>query len=962
MSGFRLPAGGRIVRARPLRFRFGGRIYTGFEGDTLASALIANGVDLVGRSFKYHRPRGVFSAGPEEPNAIVQVGDRPNLKATQVRLVDGLEAGPVNCWPSVGADIGALAGLAKRFLPAGFYYKTFQWPAWRLWEPIIRRAAGLGRVDPAAPTPPGQRRHLHADVLVVGGGIAGLAAARAAARAGARVVLVEREHALGGAILTTACASIDGVPADAWLARTEALLAREPRVRILRATTVFGCYDHGLVGAVERDRIVWKIRARSIVLATGAVERPIAFADDDKPGVMLAGAVRAYLERHGVAAGRRLLLFANNDQAYRTALAWAERGLAVAAVVDPRAAPTGSLPATARARGLRVIEGAVVERALGWRRINAALVRGGDGRAETVVADTIAVSGGYDPAVNLFAQSGGELLWSEPAAAFVPGRPPGRVRCTGAVTGSSCPWHALSGGHKAGADAARAAGAEGDPGAPSAIEPEAVEPLLALWHAGGAPARSWVDRASDVTVADIELAARENYASVEHFKRYTTSGMSPDQGKASNVVALALLGRATGRAPAAVGTTRFRAPYDPVPMAALAGADRGPLLRPLAHLPAHECHVGEGALFEEYGGWLRPSAYPRAGEDREAAIRREAQAVRAGVGLFDASPLGKLIVEGPDAGRFLDRMYVQRLSTLKPGRLRYVVSATEHGIVFDDGVVARLGADRFLVGTTSGGAGRVAESFEEWLQCEWVELRVLVTPVTSQWGVVTVAGPGARALLAAAGTDIDLTSSTFPHMTVRDGRVAGIPARVSRVSFTGELSYEIAVPARSSDALWRALRAAGPAVPFGIEAVMTLRIEKGYLHVGADTDGTTYPADCGFADAVARRTDDFVGRRSMQRPDAVRPGRRQFVGLEAIAGEAALHAGAHVVAADGGSDGHVSSACFSPALGRRIALAMIRDGFARTGETVAVDDLGTTGSARIVPACFVDPDGTRLRG
>ncbi|BBK33689.1 sarcosine oxidase subunit alpha [Stella humosa] len=960
MSGHRLRIGGRIDRDRPLGFRFEGRSLVGFAGDTLASALLASGVSIVGRSFKYHRPRGLFAAGPEEPNAIIQLGPRPDLKATQVLLEEGLEAGPVNCWPGSRFDAGAAIGLAKRFLPAGFYYKTFKWPDWNWWEPLIRRAAGLGRVDPTASAPEGQRRSLHCDVLVIGAGPAGMAAALAAGAAGLRVVLAEQDRLLGGSLLVDR-GEIDGMPSDQWLERAEATLAARRETTILRRTTVLGCYDHGLVAAVERERIVWKIRAARVVVATGAIERPIAFQDDDRPGVMLAGAVRAYLNRWAAAAGRRLVLFTNNDEAYRTAIDWRQAGLDVAAIVDARRSTEGALPDAARAAGIRIVTNATLDRALGRGRVRGVVLRDGTGKTSHIDCDTVAVSGGRDPAVALFVQAGGKLAWQDQIAAFVPGDG-GYTTPVGAAAGLFGLGSALAHGHAAGL-----AGQTVPDILPPAAEDAAQGTILALWHAGGDPARSWVDRASDVTVADVGMAAGEGYVSVEHYKRYTTSGMSPDQGKSSGVLALSLLGRATGRVQADVGTTRFRPPWDPVPISALVGADRGQRLRPVLHLAAHDRHAALGAAFEEYGGWMRPACYPAPGEGREAAIRREAAAVRAGVGLFDASPLGKIDVRGPDAGRFLDRMYIHRLSTLKPGRLRYTLAANEAGIVQDDGVVARLGPDRFLVGTTSGGAVRMAEAFEEWLQCEWVDLEVFVTPVTQQWGVVNLAGPQARALLAAAGTDIELETAAFPHMTFREGLVAGISARVSRVSFTGELSYEVAVPAGRTAELWDALTAAaGPAgiappVPFGIEALMVLRIEKGYLHVGADTDGTTYPADCGFGDVVAKRTDDFVGRRSMRRPDAVRDGRLQLVGLLPEAADAKLAAGAHIVAADEGSDGHVSSACWSPALGRSVGLAMIRNGRARLDETVTVDDLGRRLRARIVRPVFVDPDGTRLK-
>jgi sarcosine oxidase subunit alpha len=976
MSGYRLAAGGRIDRARPLRFVFDGMPMEGFAGDTLASALLANGVSTVGRSFKYHRRRGLFAAGVEEPNAIVTVGSgthaTPNLKATQVALVEGLIARSVNCWPSAAFDIGAAIGLFGRFLPAGFYYKTFMRPDWHMFEPAIRRAAGLGHAPRDADPDRHEKLTAHCDVLVVGAGPAGLAAAREAMGRGLRVILADQDTELGGRLLSDG-GEIDGQEAASWLAALTRELEAQEGLRILRRTTVFGYYDHNLLGAYERCAPwgnagagdapagrLWRIRARRVVLATGAFERPFAFGGNDLPGVMLASAVRSYLARWAVAPGRRAVIATNNDDAYRTALALHDAGVGIAALCDSRLDVGGALADAARARGIPILSGAVLRRARGRRAVEGAEIQRQGGGRIVVDADLIAVSGGWNPAVHLFCQSGGKLVFDTARAAFLPGTSVQAERSTGAAAGDFACDAALAQGAAAGAWAA------GDTvlrlPVPRA-RARAETPLAPLWEVPGG-GKAWVDLLSDVTSDDVRLAARENYVSVEHLKRYTTLGMATDQGKTSNVVGLALLAEATGRDIAQVGTTRFRPPFDPVPIGAMAGRERGDFYRPRATLPMHAGHVAAGALFEDFGGWQRPAAYPRAGEDLAAAARREAAHVRAAVGIFDGSPLGKIMVEGPDAATFLDRIYVATMSTLAPGRLRYGLMLTEHGVVTDDGVCARLGPESFLVGTTSAAASRIAATLDEWLQGEWPDLRVFATPLTHQFGVVTVTGPRARATIAAAGSDIDLSRAAFPHMHWREGRIAGLPVRVMRVSFTGEASYEIQVPAGSTTELWDRLVDAGAAfgiAPFGIEALMTLRIEKGYIHVGSDSDGTTLPGDLGMAGGIARKASDFVGRRSLMRPEALRDDRHQLVGILPDDPHQPLRAGAHVVAAaDGRSEGYVTSACWSPALGRPIGLGMLRRGRARMGERIVLLDEGRRRDARVVAPCFVDPAGANL--
>ncbi len=990
MSGWRLPPSGifgaeRIDRERRILFRFDGRNHVGLAGDSLASALLANGISMVGRSFKYRRPRGIFAAGPEEPNAILQVGrgaaEEPNARATVIPLREGLLAAPVNCRPGLRVDMLAALQPLARFMPAGFYYKTFKAPGWESWEPAIRRAAGLGTLDPA-PAPAGAaHRYAHCDVLVVGAGPAGLAAAEAAGAAGARVILAEQDEAAGGN-LAWDDRFVDGQPSALWAERLAGRLAGRGNVTLLTRTTAFGLYDHGYVSLAERlptdlDRgappatRLWGLRARRIVLACGALERPLVFQNNDLPGVMLASAVRRYLAQYKVAAGRTAVVFTATDDGYRTAFALRMAGVEVAAIVDPR---PDEGPAAQRARdsGLPVFAGSVVSAARGRRAVRAVRIDAlQGGRHAELACDLLAVSGGWTPSVHLFSQAGGSLDWDPAQGCFRPAGGPAGIDCAGAGNGQFGLAGAIAAGRLAGTAAAEAAGATAPspprraPDPPEVLE-DAEAPPAQLWLVPGAnPRKSWVDLQSDVTAADIALAAGENYRSVEHLKRYTTLGMATDQGKTSNVNGLALLAAATGQAIPEVGTTRFRPPFTPVPLAAFAGPYRGDLYRPRRFLPAHAAHVAEGAAFEDFGGWQRPEAYPRGPEDVLAAAAREALAARRGAGLFDASPLGKIEVYGPDAATFLDRIYANTMSTLKPGRVRYGLMLSEHGGIFDDGVCARLAPDRFLVSATSGHAAAVAAMMDEWLQCEWVGLKVLVSDLTTAWATIAVTGPRARSILAALDSGIELAPEAFPHMSVREGRLGGVAARVMRVSFTGDLSYEVSVPAGHGESLWLAARAAGHTVPIGVEALMILRTEKGFIHVGADTDATTQPADIGMAAAIARKPGDFVGRRSLSRPAFAAPGRLQLVGLERLDGTAPFPVGSHIVEGRGSaraSAGAVTSSCFSPILDRPVALAMLRDGLARTGEEVRVFDRGAEMPARVVARCFLDPANARLHG
>ncbi len=976
MSGRGRKGGVTLDHTTPLTFTWAGRKLSGVAGDTLASALLANGVTTIGRSFKYHRPRGLFGAGLEEANAIVQLerGDAsvPNLKATQIELYDGLVAGPVNAWPSVRFDVMAVNALISRFIPAAFYYKTFLWPNWRLFEPSIRMAAGLGIAPTSADPDTYEHRYAHVDVLVIGSGAAGLAAAEAAAavRGNARVMLVEADAEFGGGLLS-ATGPVEGVSPLAWRDAALGRLRRMPNMCLLNRAMAFGFYDHGLIAVVERltDHLppaqrsgprqrMWKVRCARVVLATGAFERPVVFAGNDLPGVMLASAAQTYAVRYGALPGKRVAICANNDSAYGAAFALQDAGCAIAAIVDTRNDP-GPSGAAARARAIDVINGAAPLRAIGRRRVKGLKVLALACGARTRIAcDTVLTSDGWNPAVHLHSQSGGALFYDEALKSFLPGSPVQAAVSVGAAAGVFDLDAAIIG--------ARAA-ARGE--AASISAPLPVGPTRRFADKDGAAAKAWVDLQNDVTVGDVQLAARENFRSIEHLKRYTTLGMASDQGKTSNIAGIHALSDLLGKPAPAIGTTRFRPPFDPVTIGVFAGRAVGADLMPLARTPSHAAQLALGAKMEPYGAWLRPACLPRPGECEEQTIAREVCAVRKGVGLFDASPLGKIEVKGPDAAEFLQRIYVNQVHNLKVGRCRYGMMLNEHGIVHDDGVFARLADDHFLVGTTSGHANTISESFREWLQCEWPQLRVLVENVTTGWAVVNIAGPHARKVLAELDTDIDLTPDAFPHMAFRTGTVGGVPARVQRVSFTGELSYEVAVPWGYGADLWDCLVSAGAPygiTAFGVESLMVMRVEKGFLHVGADTDGTTYPQDIGLGPAITRKPDDFVGRRSITRAEGLRENRRELVGLEVADGGGPLEVGAHVLPVDArepkATQGWVTSSVYSPTLSRPLAMALVERGTRRVDERVRVWSLGTWREARIADQRFYDPAGKKING
>lgn len=974
MTSHRLPSGGRLIdRAWSTPFRFDGRHLRGFRGDTLASALLGAGILLQGRSFKYHRPRGPMASGAEEPNALLGLGQgarfEPNQRATTTALLPGMVTVSQNRWPSLDVDIGAVNDLAYRLFPAGFYYKTFMQPRWawkHLFEPVIRASAGLGR-PPRQPDPDRyEQAYAYADTVVVGGGIAGLRAAVQAADQGGRVIVLEQRPVWGGR--SPVDAGADGATLiEALLAD----LAARPNVTLRRNTMATGLYDHGYLLAAEhiadhdpnadlpRQRL-WRIRAGQIVTATGALERPLAFACNDVPGVMLASAMRDFIVDYAVAPGRNIVVVTNNDDAYRTAMVALDAGLSVAAVIDARPRHDSPLAVAVRDRGVRVLNNMAVAKVTGRKSVTGVAVcpMSGDGShvSEQIACDAVAMSGGWSPVVHLWSHCGGKLIWDDAASLFRPdpAHPPRGADGAAMVTAVGAANGDLTGGLE---DA-----------------PEQA-PILPVWVMPAKAARPlrfkmWLDFQNDVKVSDVELAAREGYESVEHVKRYTTLGMATDQGKISNINGLAVLSGALKQGVAQTGTTTFRPPYTPLTLGTIAAEARGPLFQPLRQTPMDGWHARNHAAWEPVGHWRRPYAYPRGTETRDDAIRREVLAVRGGVGLLDASTLGKILVRGPDAGRFLDMIYTNMMSGLKPGKCRYGLVCSENGFLIDDGVVVRLDADTFLCHTTTGGAEHTHAHMEDWLQTEWWDWQVYTANVTEQWAQIAVAGPKSRDLLNRLG-GMDLSPETLPFMGFAEGELAGIPVRVYRISFSGELAFELATPARFGQQLWDRLMERGAVfdvTPYGTEAMHIMRAEKGFVMIGDETDGTIIPQDLGLDWAISKKKTDFIGKRAQMRSHMTDPDRWKLVGLDSLDGRV-IPDGAYVV--DRGRNdndqrnvqGRVTSTYFSPTLNRPIAMGLLRHGPARMGEVVEFHMADQPPlRAQVVDPVFFDKEGVRANG
>jgi sarcosine oxidase subunit alpha len=999
MAGYRLPRGGtRIDRLTPLRFSFDGAAVPGLAGDTLASALLASGRTLVGRSFKYHRPRGVYTAGAEEPNALVTLGTgaatEPNAKATVIEAADGMIVRSQNAWPSLRRDIGAVNGVLSPYFAAGFYYKTFIGPfrgAWMLYEPVIRRAAGLGRATFAADPDRYETTNAFCDVLVVGAGPAGLSAALAVGRTGARVILCDEAPVPGGSLDLED--SISGRDTAEWISETVAALDALPNVSRLKRMTVYGYYDDNVLAAVEqvapahglkasagtRQRH-WRIQARRVVLASGALERPFVFPGNDLPGVMLAGAALAYARRHGVAVGHQAAVFTNNDSGWRRAVALARAGVTVRAVIDPRTEVPQRAASDLSDAGTQILTGSVVAAARGRPtlasiRVQALNSRTGElsGPAREISCDALLVSAGWNPLVHLASQAGGPPVYEENIRAFVPGEAREDWTAVGAMQGSFESGQAAAEGSRAGLEAAAALGfhaAESEPPASIARagHQQFSDNLLPLFDIP-AKGKAFVDLQNDVTASDVRLAKREGFESVEHLKRYTTLGMAADQGKLSNLNGLTILAGERKLAVPEVGTTRFRPPYNPVSIGVLAGRARGGHFQPLRRTPLHHWHLKAGAEMFKVGLWERPQVYRRAGESLEQAYVREARAVRESVGITDVSTLGKIDIQGPDAAALLDRVYTNTFSSLPVGKARYGLMLREDGFLFDDGTTWRLGDTRYLMTTTTANAALVMQHLEGLLATAWPNLRVSLASVTDHWAGIAVSGPNSRVLLSRVLEGVDISDAGLPMLGVANARVAGIDVLVARLSFSGERAYEVYCGADYGGTVWECLLNAGAdldVVPYGLEALGALRIEKGHV-TGSEITGRTTAHDLGFARMLSAKK-DFVGKPLAFRPALTDGARQQLVGLRSIDGKAVLN-GAHLVSgADpsqpGRSQGYVTSMCYSPALERYIALALLEGGGERHGETLYAADpvRGNFGQVQVVDPVFFDRNGSRMHG
>jgi len=997
----RLQSGGRIDRSKACGFTYNGRKYSGFVGDTVASALLANGVDIVGRSFKYSRPRGIMAAGAEEPNAIFQIGSTeastvPNVRATQQMLYPGLVCSATNGWPNVENDLmGTMGKIGGKMMPPGFYYKTFMYPQsmWGTYEKFIRKAAGLGRSPSEIDPDIYDKMNQHCDVMVVGAGPAGLAAALAAARSGARVIIADEQNEFGGHLLSSR-ELIDGKPAMAWVQAVVEELRSYESVMMLNFATVNGYHDHNFLtihqqmtdhlgetapkGAV-RARL-HRVRAQWVVLAAGAHERPLVFANNDVPGCMLASAISTYVNRYGVVPGKQLVLMTTNDSAYQIAIDWLDAGRDVVAIVDTRANPTGDVVNAAKSRGISVITGSAVIEVQGKKRVQSVTVSGlsptGDkltGTTQKLVCDTVGSSGGWSPVVHLSCHAGSRPVWNDEVIGFLPGPTVQQQLTVGGINGVYQLTDILNEGFNAGQQVAKHL---------NLIVQECKVPQIVTRHEGKAMAlfhiphlkptsrapKQFVDPQNDVTAAGIELATREGFEAIEHVKRYTAMGFGTDQGKLGNINGMAIAAKAQGKTIPQTGTTVFRPNYTPVTFGAIAGRDCRELFDPKRFTAMHKWHVEHNALFEDVGQWKRPWYYPKSGETMQAALDRECKATRDSVAILDASTLGKIDIQGKDAREFLGRIYTNAWAKLAVGKCRYGLMCHEDGMVFDDGVTSCLGENHFLMTTTTGGAAGVLEWLEFYHQTEWPELEVYFTSVTDHWATMTISGPNGRKLLSEL-TDIDLSSDTFKFMDWREGTVAGVPARVFRISFTGELSYEINVQANYGMHIWEKLFEHGAKydlTPYGTETMHILRAEKGFIIAGQDTDGTVTPHDLGMSWCVgATKPFSFVGKRGLQREDNLDKNRKQLVGLKTRDPKVVLPEGAQAVADPKQPIpmtmlGHVSSSYWSANLGRSIAMGFIRGGLERMGDIVyyPLTD-GRVIEAEICSPVFLDPKGER---
>ena len=997
----RLANNGRLIdRRKPINFLFNSKKMIGYEGDSLAASLLANDQILVGRSFKYHRPRGIVASGAEEPNALINLGEggsfEPNARATTTETFDGMVAVSQNHFPSLEFDVGAINSKLSQFLPAGFYYKMFIHPRsfWKhIYEPFIRKSAGLGKAPKDRDLDKYEHYYHHCEVLVVGGGIAGIQAAKSAAASGVRVMLVEQTAHWGGRAVVDGVV-IDNIAAEEWIKGALSELSVMDNVVIRNRTQGSGVYDHGYALGYERisdhtpgdsrpRHRLWRIRCKQIIVATGAIERPLSFAGNDIPGVMLAAAVRDYVVNYGVSPGDRTVIVTNNDDAYRTAIVLKDAGLDIPLIIDARPKGGGILMNQAIAAGIRVETGRGIAKVKGGKRVTGVSIcsQAGEGaELEEISCDVVAMSGGWSPVVHLWSHCGGKLFWDSSKAMFCPDpkHPPlgvdgeGMVRVVGVANGHLGSAAVLIDANEQGSVAAVAAGGKTKKLKAAHCNNSVEFPMLPVWLMPqganyGLRSKSWLDFQNDVKVIDVQLAAQEGFESVEHTKRYTTLGMATDQGKLSNINGLAVLSKSLNMDIPDVGTTTFRPPYTPISMASLAGEARAEFFQPIRKTPMHDWHESNGADWEPVAGWRRVYAYVQPGETTKQSVNREVLNTRKNLGFLDASTLGKIIVKGPDAGKFLDMMYTNMMSNLKVGRCRYGLMCSENGFLSDDGVVARIDDGTWLCHTTSGGADRIHAHMEEWLQTEWWNWKVWTINLTEQLAQIAIVGPNSRKVIEKLG-GMDVSPEALPFMAWADGNIGGISCRAYRISFSGELSYEIALPANQGLQFWEMLIDAGAefgAMPYGTECLHVMRAEKGFIMIGDETDGTVIPQDLGLSWAVSKKKDDFLGKRAQQRSFMDNDNRWQLVGLETLDGSV-LEDGAYAIAsgknANGqtNTQGRITSTYYSPTLKKGIAMGLVHNGPSRVGEVISFTKIGTSPvEAKIVSPIFFDPEGEK---
>ena len=994
----RFPNNKKIEKNKILNFYFDGKKYQGYEGDTLASALLANNIHLVGRSFKYHRPRGIVSAGSEEPNGIVQLETKeytePNRRVTEIQLYEGLKAFSQNNWPSINFDFGAINDLLSPFFPAGFYYKTFMWPPkfWKTYEFFIRHAAGLGKSPKKDDPHKYEHFHYHCDLLVVGSGVSGLYTAEIAARNNLKVLLIEQENEIGGEILTTLGENtkINNTLINEWKNNVISNLKNFPNVKIVSNTTCFAYLHYNLLLAIQdlepekgltkthgiRQRI-WKIRSKKVVLATGAIERPIIFNNNDRPGIMLSNSARKYLNKFGVAVGKNLLFFTNNDSAYETAIDYLQRGVNIQAIVDIRSESNGQFPKKAKELGITILNGYEISNTTGRLRVKEVKLKkisrsdkDENKSSITIKCDTICVSGGWTPTVHLFTQSKGKLKYRDFDGSFIPEEAFQNTLCVGSCNGDYSLYTILDSLPKKVNNFLNI----NENNSTENENYKTIEVLNEdhqnLWITSKekiSKTKMFVDFQNDVTAKDIKLALKEGFQSIEHVKRYTTTGMATDQGKTSNVNALGIISELSNTDISELGTTTFRLPYTPVTFGALAGRHVKEFFDLERTTPMHDWHIKNGALFEDVGQWKRAWYYPKNKENLSSALNREVKATRDSLGILDASTLGKIDIQGRDVSEFLNRIYTNAWSKLEIGKCRYGVMLGDDGMVIDDGVTTRLGEYHYLMSTTTGNAASVLSKLEDWLQTEWPELEVYLTSVTEQYGTISLNGPNSRKLMQKLNSDYDFSKENFSHMSFKNINLCGVECRVMRISFTGELCYEINVPSGFAKYLWEICIEKGQEfniTPYGTEAMHVLRAEKGFIIVGQETDGSVTPIDLDMDWIVSKKKYDFVGKRALNRSDTIKKDRKQLVGLKTKDPNKVLEEGAQLVEAlttlPMKMVGHVTSSYFSPNLDRSFALALIKGGLEKKGKKLFAPMENETIEVEITDPVFIDPENVRI--